>query len=239
MKPTVSIIIPVRNEKEAISQVLDELHAVMDTVTSTYEILVNDDASTDGTAALLDAYAVTSRHLRVFHQNTPLGIAGGVEFLYAKAQYSYIIIHSGDGEYTAEDFPSMIRLAQERYDIVIGNRVNKQYTLWRKLVSSLYNRLAYILFRVPIYDAGSIKVYRRRVIETIIPISKGVYNEAERIIRATKAGLSVCAVPAHHNKRHSGIATGAKMPILVVACTDIARLWYLLMVKRVSPLTLR
>lgn len=238
MKPTVSIIIPVRNEKEAIALVLDELLRAMDTVTSTYEILVNDDASTDGTGAILDSYEKKSRRIRVFHQKTPLGIARGVEFLYTKAHYSYIIIHSGDGEYTAQDFPSMIRLAQERYDIVIGNRVRKQYTPWRKMVSALYNGLTYIIFRVPIYDAGSIKVYRRHVIETIIPISKGVYNEAERIIRATKAGLSVCSVPAHHNKRHSGIATGAKLPTIVIACTDIVRLWYVLMVKRVSPLSL-
>jgi dolichol-phosphate mannosyltransferase len=233
MKPSISVLIPVRNEQKNIADVLDELIEILTHIPSKFEILVNEDASTDLTGVILDTYQKKNAHIRIFHQSKPLGIAEGLEYLYKKSRYPYIFIQSGDGQYSAQDLPEMLGSAVRGCDVVIGRRIEKRYSIGRKVVSLVFNGVTYLLFGVQTYDAGSIKVYRRRVITQCIPISRGVYNEAERIIRAKMAGFTICAVPVHHLVRSGGVSTGARWSLILEACVDMLRLWYLLRIKPV------
>src|SRR4030042_2699647 len=157
MKPTISIVTIAKNEEHTIADILEEAIPVLKTVASKYEIVVNDDASMDRTPQILDKLRRKYPCIRVFHQSRSLGIAQGVEFLYQKARYTYVYILPGDGQYTAHDLQRMLTKALAGCDIVVGKRVQKRYTLWRAIVSYLFNMSARIFFHVETFDAGSIK----------------------------------------------------------------------------------
>jgi glycosyltransferase involved in cell wall biosynthesis len=239
MKPTVSIVILARNEEGTIAKVITETFSVLPTVAGKYEILVNDDASSDSTKKILRRLRKKYLYLRIFRQNHPLGIARGVEFLYAKAHLDYVYILPGDGQYTINDLPKMLIMAGDGYDIVVGKRIKKQYTLDRNIISYLFNSISSVLFGIATFDAGSTKLYRRSILLKFHPVSRGVYNEAERIIRASMAGYKIGSSPAHHFIRSGGIATGAKLTLIWEAVVDMFRLWWQLRIRRVSPVTLR
>jgi len=238
MKPTVSIVIPVRDEEQNVRCVIEETIRVARTCCWHFEILVNDDASVDRSPEILADLQKRYRTIRVFHQKKSLGIARGLKFLYTNAQYEYVFNTAGDGEYSSSDLPVMLDKAVAGYDIVVGKRKRKNYTLWRKCVSSLYNVLSYVLFGVTTYDAGSLRVCRRSVLQSIRPISNGVFNEAERIIRAQMIGYRICSVDVHHFPRVGGTAQGARLPLILEAVREMFTLWFFLKIKRVSPITM-
>lgn len=239
MKSSISVVVVARNEENSIAQVIQEACSVLPKVTGEYEILVNDDASTDRTSKILEGLRRRNHHIRVFHQPTALGIARGMEFLYNKARYEYVFILPGDGQYTIDDLPAMLKVAQRGCAIVVGKRTHKQYGLWRSIVSFFFNRLSLLFFGVDTIDAGSTKLYRKEILLKFRLLSRGVYNEAERIIRASYAGYKIGWIPAHHIVRTGGKATGAKPALIREAVADMICLWWLLRIRRVSPVTLR
>jgi dolichol-phosphate mannosyltransferase len=239
MKPTVSVIVVVRNEESTIERVIEEAFSVLPTVAGRFEVLVNEDASTDHTLEILHLMSRRYKQLRVTHQKKRIGIAQGLELLDRKTRYQYVFDLPGDGQYSAHDLPAMLTKAINGCDIVVGRRIRKQYTWERKIISFLFNGLSYAFFRVRTFDAGSIKLYRRSIITQFQPLCRGVYKEAERIIRASDAGYKICWSPVVHLTRSSGVAAGAKPELIREAAADMIRLWWFLRVRRVSPVTLK
>jgi glycosyltransferase involved in cell wall biosynthesis len=238
MKPTVSVVVVVRNEENSITQVIKEVSSLLPRITSGYEILVHDDASTDKTPEILEDLRHRNKHIQVYHQRNRLGIARSLEFLYKKGQCRYVFTLPGDGQYSIKDLPDMLEKAADGCAIVVGKRIHKQYTPERLLISFLFNALSFVMFGIHTIDAGSIKLYRRSILSEFQPVSRGVYNEAERIIRASLAGYVIGSSPVHHKPRSGGRATGAKPRLIWEAFTDMVRLWFLLRVRRMSPVTM-
>lgn len=226
MKPTVSVVTVARNEEKTIAHVVTKAITWLRRTTSAYEILVNDDASRDGTTRILDRLQKRNASVTVFHQKTPLGIARGMDFLYTKARYDYVFILPGDDQYRMEDLPAMLSRAESGCAVVVGRRKHKHYSLKRQIISWAFNRISWALFGVFPIDAGSTKVYRRSVLRSIPVVSLGVFNEAERIIRISKAGLPVCQADVVHLPRKGGESSGATINLIWEACRDMARVWY-------------
>ena len=189
------------------------------------ELLLIDDGSTDGSRSWIQAFAKGKPYIRVMMHTHNVGIAKTYQELYRRARGDVIVLFSLDGEWDPSD---PVNLAQtlmiKRYDVVVGVRTHKQYTVWRRVVSSFYNKLTAGLFGVPTRDAGSIKAIRKVVTADIPIISAGVFDEAERIIRASKLGYRIGFVDVHHNaaqKKRRGI----RMAHIYQAVVDMLRVF--------------
>src|SRR5215471_11888072 len=75
--PTISIFVPAHNEANNLEGAINDIVAAAESELSNYEILLVDDGSTDGTAAVADRLARTNRGIRVIHHPAKLGIADG------------------------------------------------------------------------------------------------------------------------------------------------------------------
>ncbi len=225
-KNSISVLIIARNEQATMEKVIDESLKVLPKLSEKYEILINDDASSDRTPMILDSYAKKYPFIKVYHQGKALGISGGLEFLYKKAKFEMTFTNAADGQYTIKDLPRMIKKLDEGYDIVIGKRISKEkYNFSRRIISFSYNEIPKILFGVNLYDAGSNKLYKTQVLRRIKPISKSVFSEAERIIRAYKAGFRITSVPIKHFKRKKGKST-IRTKLILSSITDMFRLYF-------------
>lgn len=225
-KYEISAVITARNEQITVGKVINESIKILPNLAKKYEILINDDASSDRTPMILDSYAKKYPFIKVYHQRKALGISGGFEFLYKKAKFEMIFTNAADGQYTIKDLPKMIKKISEGYDIVIGKRVSKEkYNVFRRIISFSYNQIPKLLFGVNLYDAGSNKLYKTQVLRKIKPISKSVFSEAERIIRANKLGYKVSSVPIKHFKRKEGTASSIRTRLILSCIIDMFRLY--------------
>jgi dolichol-phosphate mannosyltransferase len=230
--PELSVVMPVYNEEGALQEVLEEARLTLASAPFSYEIVVVDDASTDASLAILQAYQ--ERHpelpLRVLRHERNGGIAAACATLFAAARGRYVFLNGSDGQCkTAEG----LRLMQmrDRYDIVIGWRIDKHYTARRALISGAFNLLPRLLFGVRTYDAGSIKVVRRDLLQ--LPLcSRGPFAEAERIVRASRRGCRVGVLEVESRPRHGGRSTGARWGLVAQAVLDLLRCWWRIVVRR-------
>lgn len=226
MNDSVSIVSPIYNDIASMPHILPHLVGVLSRSFKEWEILLIDDRSTDGSREWITTYAKGKKHLRIFFHKNNQGIALTYRELYRRAEGNSVVLFSLDGEWDPRDCVRLVQmLTHDRVDIVIGVRQNKKYTAWRAVVSFLYNRCTRMLFGIDTRDAGSIKAMKKTVIKTIPIISHGVFDEAERIIRAKKAGYQIGYLTIHHNKT-SKVHRGIHPRHVFEACFDMWRVFW-------------
>lgn len=225
MRQSVSLVSPVYNDIHSMPRVLPHIEKLLARSFARFEILLIDDGSSDGSRQWIAAYSKGKKHIRVYYHRKNLGIARTYRELYAKSKNDVIVLFSLDGEWDPRDAIGMAKMLRDRqYDAIVGVRTHKSYTLWRTIVSSLYNSLTQILFGVATRDAGSIKALRREVTATIPVISYGVFDEAERLIRAKKAGYRIGFMDVHH-ARTIKKRRGIRISHVLMACIDSVRVF--------------
>lgn len=223
--PRVSLIVPIYNNADTLIRQLAGCEKILKINTRDWEIIICDDGSVDETKNILSSQYARRPNYRVFYHEKNLGIAKTIRQLYEQAKYDYILLFSVDGDWDPEDIAKlMTRQRNSGADIVIGKRSKTNYTLYRKLVSFFYNALPHLLFAVKTHDAGSIKIIKRSLYNSIHLQSKSVFFEAELIIKATKAGAHIETVPVRYHKHTPGIA--GRLDFVLDATRDMINLVY-------------
>jgi glycosyltransferase involved in cell wall biosynthesis len=190
-----SVIVPAFNEEAGVRVVIDQLREILD---ETYELIVVDDGSTDGTAAAADVPGVVLvRH----KQNRGKGAALVTGF--AAASGNQLITLDADGTYPAEMVPVLAEALQD-HDLVSGVRETGRVHI------SLLNRLGNGVFRKAISLAARRNVsdpltglygLRRSALERMDLQSEGFGIEAEIVIKAGRLGLSAMELPIEYRPR--------------------------------------
>jgi glycosyltransferase involved in cell wall biosynthesis len=227
-----SIVMPVFNEEQALPMVLEEAVRALSGAPFTFEIVLVDDASTDrGLNIMMDFQEChPEARTRILRHQSNQGIMAALNTLFAAAAGSHVFINGSDGQCSTSACVQMMAL-RDQFDIVVGQRKQKQYTVWRALVSWSFNFASLMLFGVRTFDAGSIKLYPKEVLQ--IPLlSRSPFQEAERLIRARRKGYRIGMIPVEHRLRTGGKATGARIGLVMQAILDLARCWWDIVVRR-------
>lgn len=116
-----SIIIPVYNEKEYIECVVNKVNEInLDNVTK--EIIIVDDASTDGTSEILDS-KLSDKVSKIIHHDINKGKGGALKTGFDNATGDVIIIQDADLEYNPNDYKDIVMpIFEGKYDAVYGSR---------------------------------------------------------------------------------------------------------------------
>lgn len=229
--PSISVCFPAYNEHATISAVLNEAHELLSRSSLDYEILVCDDASTDNTASIADEIAARLPRIRVLRNHKNLGIRDTFERLYREASKELVFLNSTDRQWETSVLFQLLPLIDE-FDIVIASRRNKHYGFSRSFTSWVFNSIPPLLFGVKTYDAGAVKLVRREVIERFALVSRSPFTEAERLIRAQRAGYRIASHPVNVSERGTGKARGAKLSSVIEAGKDVLRVWLALRRER-------
>jgi len=225
--PGVSVCFPAYNEERTIERVLEDAHALLSVSAIDYEILVCDDASADRTRAIIDEFAARRPHVRVLRHATNKGIRETFEHLYREARKEFVFLNSADGQWDTAVLLELLPKTRD-WDIIVAARRQKHYPAFRALISWAFNRVPGVLFGVRTHDAGAVKLVRREIIERFALVSRSPFSEAERIIRATRAGYRVTDQPTDTRPRTWGRAGGARARLVTQAVADVARVWWAL-----------
>ncbi len=228
--PSISIVVPAYNEEATIEATVERCLASLRQCTRDFELVILDDGSRDRTGELMEE--IRAQHpdvVRTIVHAENRGIAASFEEAYRAARKDYVLLIPADGQYPPEALVETVPLLG-MYDIVVFNRTVKTYTPLRMLVSRAYRWLPLVLFGVDLHDPGSCKCLRREVIRDIPVTSRGVFAEAERVIRASRRGYRIGRVDIVQREREAGRAMGANPRMVVEGLVDLGRLWLSLVV---------
>lgn len=231
---SVSVCFPAHNEEQTVRAVLEEAHSLLSSSGLDYEILVCDDGSTDGTAAIIDDVRRSFPQMRVLRHQQKQGIFITFEELYAAAANEWVFLNSTDGQWNTSVLFDLLRLASSA-DIIIASRRGKHYGGLRRVISKAFNAVPALMFGVQTHDAGAVKLVRREIISRYQLVSRSPFSEAERIIRATRDGYRVRIHPVETSPRVSGRSQGGNWRLVLAALVDVARVWAALRRESVSP----
>ncbi len=230
MKPSIflSIVMPAYNEQPEIEAVIKEhVEAITKLADSLddWEIVCLDDASQDGTAAVIEKLSQQTNKIRLLRHAENKGIYQSQADLYLNALGTHIYSTGSDGQWPTSNLLEMFPPLQAGADLVVGVRQNRNavYSLRRRIVSHAFNLLPKMLFGLGTRDAGSVKLGVREVF-TCNVISRSPFADAERIIRAHRRGFRVEFVPITFLPRTHGKAKGATLRNVVASLRDCFRL---------------
>jgi glycosyltransferase involved in cell wall biosynthesis len=230
MKPSIflSIVMPAYNEQPHIEAVIKEhaeaIRKLADSLDD-WEIVCLDDASEDGTAAVIEKLSQQTNKIRLLRHAENKGIYQSQTDLYLNARGTHIYFTGSDGQWPASNLLEMFPPLQAGADLVVGVRQNRNavYSLRRRFVSYAFNLLPKMLFGLGTRDAGSVKLGVREVF-TCNVISRSPFADAERIIRAHRRGFRVEFVPITFLRRTHGKGKGATLRNVVASLRDCFRL---------------
>ena len=150
-KPRISVILPARNEAQALHGLLPALRQAVSSLADGVELIVVDDGSDDATARLAqEAGAVVVRH--PYAMGNGAAIKSGAR----RATGEILVFMDADGQHDPADIPRLLHEIEQGYDMAIGARSRRgQASFWRHLGNWVYNRLASLITARPILDLTS------------------------------------------------------------------------------------
>lgn len=200
----VSFIIPVYNEVENVDALIREVAQTGYRLNRSFEIVIVDDGSKDGTVQALRHLSDEFPQLRVVCLKRNFGQTAATSAGFRYARGKYFVTLDGDLQNDPAQVPEIIdMLENEHLDIVCGWRKHRQdKALTRKLPSMIANRIIGSTTGVKIHDYGcSLKVYRAEVAKEV-----PLYGEMHRFIPALASidGAVIKEVPVNHRPRVAG-----------------------------------
>jgi dolichol-phosphate mannosyltransferase len=221
--PDFSVVIPFFNEEGNVGPVLQELREVLEKQSPSYEVVLVDDGSVDGTAVQLKQQVANWPRARVLQLGRNCGQAGALLAGMSSAEGENIVLLDGDGQNDPRDIEKALLLL-DRYDMVMGHRVNRHDTLMRRLMSGIGNSVRRLFTKDGVSDAGcGLKVFRREVLDAFIPI-RTLYSFMPALAKA--AGFSIGEIPVNHRPRRSGTPKYNLRVFLWRPAVDLLGVWW-------------
>jgi glycosyltransferase involved in cell wall biosynthesis len=200
---TISVTIPVYNEEDNLRPLCARLVPVLESLDMPWEAVFVDDASTDGSAGVLDALAAQDARLKVIHFRRNAGQTAAMMAGFEHARGDIIVPMDADLQNDPLDIPLLLEKLDEGFDVCSGWRKHRHdHSLRRVLPSRIANWLISKVSGVHLHDYGcSLKAYRRDVIKGV-----RLYGEMHRFIPiyAHWLGAKVAEVPVRHHPRIAG-----------------------------------
>jgi len=199
-----SILIPAYNEEATIEAVLDAVLAVNLPGSTSREIVVVDDASTDRTAAILSRRA--SDVVRVFRQDRNRGKGSAIRRAIQEATGDICIIQDADLEYDPRDFPLLIGpIVEKGADAVYGSRFtgsHRVFLYWHFMANKSLTWLVNILYDTMLTDMETgYKAIRTPILREMKLKSNTFDIEPEITAKLFKKRRKVFEVPISYNGR--------------------------------------
>ena len=200
-----SIVVPIYNEIDNLRPLCQRVHAVLAPTDWSYELVLIDDGSRDGSSERLAELHAEDDTIKVLRFRRNFGQTAALAAGFEYAHGDVIVSLDGDLQNDPVDIPRLLAKLDEGYDLVNGWRVKRQDPfLSRRLPSQIANHLISLTTRVKLHDYGcTLKAFRRDV-------AKGLklYGEMHRFIPALAGdmGARIAELPVTHHARKWGIS---------------------------------
>ena len=204
MPITFSIVAPIFNELENLPELYHRVQEVMSATSGTWELVLVDDGSTDGSTEHILQMAKQDKHVRpvIFARNFGHQVAITAGWDYARGDA--VVIIDADLQDPPEAIPDLIAKWREGYEVVYAVRAERQGETWfKKTTAALFYRIVQRItdVRIPV-DTGDFRLMDRKVVDVLKRM-----GERHRFPRGMSAwvGFQQIGVPYKRAARHAGV----------------------------------
>jgi undecaprenyl-phosphate 4-deoxy-4-formamido-L-arabinose transferase len=167
-EPYLSVVVPVFNEEESLPELISRLSAALQALTKSYEVLLVNDGSRDGSLALLREATARDPHLTVIDFNRNYGQHSAIFAGFEAARGEIIVTLDADLQNPPEEIGKLVAKMEEGFDVVGSVRIKRRDPFFRRLASRLVNRVTSMATGVHLSDYGCmLRAYRRGVVKTL------------------------------------------------------------------------
>ncbi len=224
-RPTVCVVVPVRNEGPNIAPLLAEIEAALHTIP--HEVVYVDDGSTDDTPQRLAEAQNTTATLRALRHRASCGQSAAVITGVRAARAPWIATLDGDGQNDPADIPALLARAQAATGLALiaGHRVSRRDTHAKRVASRLANAIRARMLGDATPDTGcGLKVFGR---DAFLELPQ--FDHMHRFLPALfiRAGGRVESVPVNHRPRTRGRSNYGTLDRLWVGIFDLAGVFWL------------
>ena len=197
----ISVVIPVYNERDNLASLHGELVKSLEAFGETFEIILVDDGSTDGSAEVLGRLRAADPRLRVLTASRNAGQTAALAAGFAAARGEIVVTMDADLQNDPDDIPLLLAKLPE-HDAVAGFRQVRLDTWLRRLSSRVANAVRNLVSGDDIIDTCCpLKAYRREALADI-KMFDGMHRFLPTLLRME--GRRVCQVEVRHRPRRAG-----------------------------------
>lgn len=216
----VSVLVPAKDEAGNLEMFMQQCDETFRDAPESYEVIIIDDGSSDGSWSLLQDLAARYPYLHPVRHRAQRGIAEALRTGYHNSRGGVLVFYPADLQFKPEDIPRLVHpIRHGDSDMVTGYKDGKYN---KAFVSGIYNKLSRSLFDVPVRDLNNVKAYRREVMRAL-PMRPDWHRYM--IVLAHANGYSVTEVPIRLYERHSGKSKFglSRIPVGVI---DMVSVWF-------------
>lgn len=202
----ITVVIPAYNEEHNLQAAVGSVVQAMRGFRERYVILIINDGSMDGTAAIARQLARKNNRIRVMHNERNQGLGYSFRSALEQITSAYVTIFPGDNDMSATSLTDLVQ-ERESADMIIGYMRNTHSRGWgRRLLSRLYVVGMNLLFGLRLrYYNGPFLCNTARL--RALPLrSNGLDIFAETKVRMIRSGCSVREIPFDHTGRKHGVS---------------------------------
>lgn len=211
---SISVFFPAYYDEGNIGKVTEAAVDTLEEMGADYEVIIVHDGSPDRTGEVADELARRYPGVRVIHHPKNLGYGAALKTGFTSAKNDHIFYTDGDNQFDVGELKKLVALSGVS-DLVVGFRIRKRYTLYRKITSFTYNLLLQVLFDLPYRDVDcAFKLVPKSLIDQIDIDSVDAFIDAELLIKAQQLGYSVTEIGVTHRPRETGVS-GVKTKVIL------------------------
>lgn len=178
-----SVVVPCHNEEAVLPELVEALVSTLDDWGETYEVIIVDDGSTDGTLEVARAECTRLAHVRCTSFSRNFGKEAAMLAGLRTAQGDVVVIMDADLQHPPGLIPRMVEINRQGFDQVVAVRDRSHEPAFRRIIARSYYRLVNKVIDVSLEDgAGDFRLLSRRAVNALIALpeanrfSKGLFS---------------------------------------------------------------
>lgn len=200
--PGLSVVIPVYNEKDNLPELIDRCLAACKKTRHSFEIILVDDGSKDGSPDLISLAADRHPEVVAVILNRNYGQHAAVFAGLDQSKGEIVVTLDADLQNPPEEIPNLVREMDRGVDVVGTARENRQDNVFRRAASALVNRVVRQITGVMMHDYGCmLRAYRRPIVNAMLQCEE---RSTFIPILANSFAGSTAEIPVRHAPRENG-----------------------------------
>lgn len=233
---SITVFFPCYNDSKSISHLVKSAFKTLKKLSKNYEVIIIDDASTDGSQEILKKLEKKYQKFRAVYHKKNMGYGGVLRDGFKLASKSLVFYTDGDGQYDPRELPLLVDLMTKDVDFVNGIKMPRKDPTHRIIIGNLYSFIVRWAFWAPIYDIDcDFRLIRKSLLKKLKLVTNSGSICIELVKKSQRQGAKFRQVSIHHYERRYGDSQFFQMKHLVSTLKEIVFLWVdLMMVDKLS-----